>query len=507
MTTTTSLKPWLALACAIALSACGGGGSTPTPSKVELSTGIASLQGAYDQPQSLQLTVTNAGQAAVSNLNAKASDPMLLVVSDTCTGKTLAASSNCTVTYRVKGASAGQGAVNVTVQYTGDDGTGSKALSVPYNFGPSQWASTATWSNPLGNTSNSGYVPVVLDSANFKLAWEFAPDQADLYLQGVTSDQDRIYFTALDTRNLGFITWVYALSQQDGGLRWKDSSLPARYGGGAPAVVGGKVLVEGASDFVAKKNWIDAVTGVSQISEASLCGHKGVYSDPVIWDQGMYRYCGTFPSVSRTDIGPPPTWWNYFGVVGEYISPTGLAVDAQRVYVFDARGGQLTGLDRVTGQLAFQIKNEPSSGQLRYSPVLDEGSAHIFMGGDDAVSAMDLTQRSVLWTVSGYSGQPAYGNQTVYVKLMGEPASLGALDAKTGERLWSWVLPEVIVSNIVVTKTHVFVASAKNTYGLNIGRKTMDLVYPAGGAQLLLTNTGKLIIAGKHGRVSAIALH
>ena len=72
--------------------------------------------------------------------------------------------------------------------------------------------------------------------------------------------------------------------------------------------------------------------------------------------------------------------------------------------------------------------------------------------------------------------------------------TLYAIDETTGEDLWLWSEAD-LTSNVVVTKSHIFVSSDSQTFAIDVNTQQTVWSYNAGG-KLSLASNGQLYIAG-----------
>lgn len=114
----------------------------------------------------------------------------------------------------------------------------------------------------------------------------------------------------------------------------------------------------------------------------------------------------------------------------------------------------------------------------------------------------DLNKRNILWekTSAGFSGQPASSGGIIYALQSG---ILKAIDEEDGSEVWAWEAPTLLTSNIVVTRTHIFVGDSSHTYAINIGTQELDWSFESSG-HLSLGDDGTLYIAGSE--LTAISL-
>lgn len=518
------------MACCLALNGCGGGnGGESLVGRVDITSNTAEIKGAYDEPLQFELTVKNTGPVALTGLTPRASSSLTEMSVNGCAGIVLQVNATCSLVYTVRPTAAGEGTLGVDVQFVDAGQARQASASVRYVFTASQWDTAPAWAGQSGNASHTGYMPVSLRAADFKLAWTASPTppSGGLILYGITSDNGRIYATAMPAKLSGFPpSAVYAVSAQDGSLAWQrdfvetngTSGRETPFVGG-PAIIEGELFVTMSMALRNKLFRIDASTGDTKSEYRAGESRLASFYNPVVEGGTFFIYeHDNYPGILIFDPHDPeqvdefhvPSSWskNVPGGTGNQI-----AADSRYIYLYvgsfygdTSRHPALLVIDRATNQPAFKIpdvvRNNPPE---ENAPVLDEGSAHAFLSIDGSLVCFDLSQRLVAWEAKGYAGPPAYAERTVFVTDK-DRLTLSALDATTGSVLWSWTAPEQIISNIVVTKTHVFVAGAAATYAISRASHLQEWTHADGGASLMIHSKGKLVIAKNSGELTGISL-
>ena len=185
------------------------------------------------------------------------------------------------------------------------------------------------------------------------------------------------------------------------------------------------------------------------------------------------------------------------------------AVDAKYAYAYTGSyQPKLSVFDRITGAVAFEIPDRNFNWfgwTMDASPVLNEDSTRAFATQAGRALSFDLAGRTVNWEkTGGYTGQPAYASGQLYLKA-NNSSQISAVDPVTGEVRWIWVSPERIVSDIIVTRSHLLVATEAKVYALQLSDRKVAWSYSATG-KLALANSGILIVSGESGKVTAISL-
>lgn len=191
-----------------------------------------------------------------------------------------------------------------------------------------------------------------------------------------------------------------------------------------------------------------------------------------------------------------------------------VAVDQQYVYFFQA--GSIMVLWR-NGALAKFIQNPfftktglSYSGEYASAPILDK-NGHIFVFTDNyatgdalPIAAFSIFNEKPLWR-SGYSytGQPAVRNDRLYA-IRSSSRIVDVIDTSTGLLAGSINVggSDNLTSNVVVSDSHLFVASATTTFSIDLTKNGFPVVWstPFGGV-LAVTPDNYLIIS------TATAIH
>ena len=115
--------------------------------------------------------------------------------------------------------------------------------------------------------------------------------------------------------------------------------------------------------------------------------------------------------------------------------------DGDSVYQLET-GGQLTALDAATGEVRWQVS---TGGGQRGTPALSDDGSRVYVttGGNATLLALDAQDGTTNWTYDLGGEVPTYGAPTVVEGTVylatgnGEAGSVHAVDAATGEGLWS----------------------------------------------------------------------
>lgn len=190
----------------------------------------------------------------------------------------------------------------------------------------------------------------------------------------------------------------------------------------------------------------------------------------------------------------------------------GAAADGTRLYV-SGRGGTVLVHTAETGEALFEIAGSHPIGTLTLSR---RGQILV---GNALLTSVDVASKGELWRspveplpspdvsvptdppVARF-GQPAVGSGAVFAVRAG---ALEVFREDNGGRSWGWApATRDLDSNVVVTASHVFVASARETYAIDLSTRMLAFMHPHGGA-LALGREGDLIIVNG-ARVDSVSL-
>jgi len=191
-----------------------------------------------------------------------------------------------------------------------------------------------------------------------------------------------------------------------------------------------------------------------------------------------------------------------------------VAVDDNYVYFFG--GGNLFALNRNSGTIAHKIRNPYFTkfglsyfGGYRGAPILGR-NGRIFTFTDnrspnyaDSLIAFSLSSATPLWrSAATYFGHPALRDDTLFA-IRSDGRTIDMINAATGAVSGSIDLGSSrgsLMSNIVVTGSHLFVANATATYAIDLQQSTYPVVWSAAqGGALAITPDNMLVISAGNG--------
>jgi hypothetical protein len=373
------------------------------------------------------------------------------------------------------------------------------------------------WTQRGGDAGHTSYADVSVNPAAITDAW----DQPLTYVgtgtgswaeRGVAIDATHVYRTDLDGYAPGGTYHILAYDLQTGSLLWNRSLVSDAFEGvGAPSVAGGVVYVNraghsglsgGTDTDVPRIYGLSADTGAT-VLQANYAAQWASHERPTIAGNQLIAWDGYYGGFSAWTPSTLARQWNDPGSIYD---PPMAALDGTYVYAY---GNQV--YLRTTGARQADITHPlgltPSdpmvsgSGRLLYDVSGTVGGTQTY-----GVAAYDGTTHNILWTTytpSAVAGKAA-GNGIVAITA-GHQLTL--LDEATGSQLLTWTAPDALTSDIVLTRTHVFVetssSSAARVYAVslttglpewsfqntqlgNVGSPYMQMAF--GGGHLLLSH-------------------
>jgi outer membrane protein assembly factor BamB len=261
-----------------------------------------------------------------------------------------------------------------------------------------------------GRTSSNAYENVLSPSTVgvLELKWSFTTggtvNSSPAVVNGV------VYFGSGDSN-------VYALDASTGGKLWSYTT-----GGplsSSPAVVAG-VLCAGSNAFYA----LDASTGAELWSNPT-----GGASSPVVVNGAVYF--STVVSIYALDASTGAQLWIYSIPPYEFLYCGGSIAVAYGTVYAGCPSQSLTAIDASTGAALWGL-NAGSNFAVVGGVIYDGQSGN-------KIYALNASTGAGIWShFVGYgTGQPAVGNEVVYVGIPISPGGLFAIKASTGTLLWS----------------------------------------------------------------------
>ncbi len=326
------------------------------------------------------------------------------------------------------------------------------------------------WATRRGNAAQNGFQPYRLDESNFSLRWSKTFNLATKPV--VTGD------------NHAFISDSYkiaALNAVDGKQEWQQDVTPDYYGPGPVTYdAGHKVLFQTSNPSALLRFAADQGTAESAIA---LPGYSSSSRPSSVFGNNAYTVMDS-GSIAATNLDTGASIWN----VSANTNGEDIALNSQ--YLFYALNAQIIALNRATGSKALTF-DTPTTG----IGALVLGTRNNILTRQPGLSSFDLSSGKLNWRIangnSGNSILPAVANGQVYYI---ENGVLTSVDEVNGSLRWSWSSDnQYLSSNIIVTLSHIFVATNSKTYALSVGTGEVLWSYDAGG-NLALGADGTLYI-------------
>ncbi|WP_300975062.1 PQQ-binding-like beta-propeller repeat protein [Sphingomonas sp. LHG3406-1] len=504
------------------LSACGGGGgSDPNPPvqvtppittatlPVTLSAAAADVTIAEGESSDFGFTATYSGtstQPIVADVTV-GSDRYQLVGTPTASGSSFnvalrtaalapGGKNSTSVTFRLCTSA------NCTTVYPGSTQTFTVNLDVQMK----------DWSTLQRDAGHTGYVAVNYNSSKFAEAWNVP---TALSVKGVAARRGGIFYnTSLPNGRLV----TRAINPATGAQLW-ETDLGAGSYFSPPSTANGRVISMGMdiSSGAVPMSILRASDGgvqgaLSYASQFSNGGSPTPFGDDLYFQAGYY---GNEVYGANAAAGTQSWRTDATQAVRGYVQEgQSVAVDNSSVYFFG--GGDLTILSRATGAITRRIPNPHFTmfglsyfGVYYGGPLLD-GNGRIVTFTDNKgpeqplpLAAFQSTGTAPLWRSSAsYVGDPALRDGKLYAARAGT-AIVDILDMATGAVTGSINLGADkggLSSNIVLTGSHMFVATDTATYAVDLKATTPAVVWTAPrGGRLAITPDNLLVVTTNNG--------
>jgi outer membrane protein assembly factor BamB len=247
---------------------------------------------------------------------------------------------------------------------------------------------------------------------------------------------------------------------------------------------------------------LDAATGVVRTNFGFEAGND-TFNSPSFYDDAMYFTEGS--TVFRSGLAPGGVGWFSRAPFGLGYDQTP-AIDAN--YVYHALGTGILMLNRADGaSVATIFSRSTSGGGGTIAPVLALGYVLTADTADNnRLIAVDPAARAVAWRGPWVgTAQPVAAGSTIYSWAAGAAVSqVSAINAATGETLWSWLIPagETRLTqneNMVVTDTHLILSTNRSIHAIDLATHQTVWTYPAHGTLALSANLVLYVLESDHG--------
>jgi outer membrane protein assembly factor BamB len=359
-----------------------------------------------------------------------------------------------------------------------------------------------SWPMFQANARHTGYLPVSLAPATFRLAWQKA--LSGLPLNPVAAGEGKVFATVLTY--FSDTTHLFALSSRDGATLWSKrftGEPPGIFSVNPPSFAYGNVYVQTGDH--SNDTWLRAFDGTTgePVFQSPHEAQWERYYAPTLYDGKAYVNGGTYGGMYAFDAYSGARLW--YTSLPQYDQWTP-AVDADRVYAYV--GEYSPGLyvkDRLTGVPAPNFVPDPSfewdGWSMDLAPVL---GAHgdVVAIHDGRLISFDPASATIGWQVqSEFAGQPSIARDRIYAI---DGGKLVVLDEVTHAKLWSWTPPSgALAGPMIVTDTHLLASTADATYAVDLVSQQSVWSHPVAG-HLALAD-GMLYIASADGSLTAIS--
>lgn len=347
------------------------------------------------------------------------------------------------------------------------------------------------WAMFQANSSHTGYIPITINPRDISFRWKKKIGTTSQ----VVAAGNYVFFS--DSGYFG-TQHLYA-AEKNGKLAW-GKSFTGISSINPPSYSNGIVYMQSVNndrDTYLRAYHSKSGNFIFQSPHGAQWEH---YLAPTIYKGTVYIDGGAYGGMYSFNGKNGQENWFYSGL--PQVDGWTPAVDENWAYTYL---GSLYVIERLTGKLAFQIKN---SGMEQAVPMLG-GLNDVFVIDGGLLSKFDTNTRKIAWQKifdfnEDYAGQPALANSIIYAGTT--LGSLVAINQNTGKILWFWKnsIKEPVKNNIVVTKTHVFFTTASKIYCIDI--KTRKNVWSYSASGHLTLGESALYIASDNGTLTAFRL-
>jgi len=364
------------------------------------------------------------------------------------------------------------------------------------------------WQTHQANKFHNGYVPIWVDTSNFRKLWEWDRGSSSEPIGGINSPVAGNGEVYVSTDVYFGDAAVIALDELTGEENWRFSfgTMPALN----PPAINNDTLFVATSGHGDTKVWgVDRVDGALKF-QANFSSQWANYLAPT-FDNGIFLqtggYYGGYTYAFSTENGEE-IWSNSSGSSWGMDTP---AIDNERVYVHS--GNTLTAINKTNGETLFTISDPLGNSNYEYhgSPVIgSDNNVLAFSGGafsgrsssnvehyeDRVISNFDKLTGEYQWSTDyAYKTFFSISDGVVYAG-KNTPVSLDAISESTGKVLWSWLPPDTqdteFHRNIIVTKNLLFVNTNANIYAIDL--KTKETVWSYNEPGMIAISDNRILL-------------
>jgi outer membrane protein assembly factor BamB len=349
-----------------------------------------------------------------------------------------------------------------------------------------------------GNSSHTGYAPVSLKPNDLSLRWSKIIGHGKA-LNPVTSSDGKVFaslITYFDGEDSFFV-----LNALTGDIKWS-KNFGDVFSVNPPSYAYGNVYIQTGNHASDTYLWaFKADTGDLIFKSPHLAQWERYYA-PTIHEGVVYVNGGYYGGMYAFNATTGAQMW--FTALQQYDQWTP-AVDSSYVYAYVGEyRPALYVADRQTGEIMFQIDDynfDWYGWSMNLAPVLGTENS-VFAIQDGRLIKFDISKKQISWeTNRNYSGQPSFAKGVVYTISSG---TLSAVDANTGNVLWSWgSTSDNLAGEMIITDTHVLASSSTTTYAIDLLTHKDVWSYPKGGH--LSLSKDALCIVSQDGQLTSIA--
>lgn len=326
------------------------------------------------------------------------------------------------------------------------------------------------WGMVQGNSSHNGFQPAELDVNDFSVRWVKTLDGT---VSAVATGAAQVFTTGYQS--------LISLDSMTGEVMWTVANLDSH--SSPPSFANDLVYVHAGAHESTAFQAFDSITG-SQVFKGTHSAQWAYYDAPTIYGDKAFINGSYYGGMQAFDALDGDNLWSI--TTASSSDDWEPAVNATSVFhVYEDR---LKAVDPSNGAEQYRIGADIPV----QTPVLGTMGNVLLMG--DEIISIDTAEQAVAWRYAdeedGYYSKLAAGGRNVYA-ISG--SKLIVLNELNGHLLWSWTAPNTLTQNIIVTLSHVFVASSYATYAVDLQTHGQVWSYPVGG-KLALGREGALYI-------------
>jgi len=368
------------------------------------------------------------------------------------------------------------------------------------------------WGTTQRDAAHTGYVGVAYDASKFTPAWSIPRDGARQ--SGIAAREGTVFFNVQPTATAASHAITKAVASDTGAVRWTYDLGQVGFNFSAPSYGNGRVTsaaVEASSSSVPLRV-LDATDGhvlwtFPYAGQAVRTGTPVFYGDRLIHAAGL-------PGNTAYEFHVADGYrvWQQMLDASDSVVKEGesVAVDSQYVYFYT--GANLTTLNRNDGAVTVRFSDPffvPGGQSYFAAPLLDGIERIVTFSGNHTQNqagrliAFAFSKTEPVWrTPIDYINQPALRTHRLYAP-RANSTIVDILDVYSGDVLGTMNVgagKPSLTSNVIVTESHVFVASDTETYVLDLNTAGYPVVWTAPhGGELAITPDNLLIVSGSEG--------